>query len=450
MKKCFIAILCMGATAQTYALTLNEYNKILIQKHPFYSQLSLSEAANQLAHQASQLQYDWNTQISINDNYTSSGGLNSAKTEISTQKAIKGTGGNLSIKHSWNDNGLTQPTNLTSIAYSQPFLQNQSGINTSLLSDLANIDLESKKISLIEQSEKFLASKSKKFIDLMLAQEKVVVIYANTILSEQQLNIANEKHGQSVLSESSLMQEQDNYIRAKKQLLQAKQELDSMQKELAMWIGISSQLMIAEFDVFQEQAPLDKATKSLVSNSRTIQQLNLDRKKLQRQLISHENKLKPSVNLNVGLTSQGSADSYLDSFSNQSSSFEMGLNFTYPFGNSKEQLDIERTRNSLAQLNSRMQESEANLAQQINAQFSLIELLQQLMEISLEQSLLADAKANEMQAQYFDANSQKSNVLAAQKNANTAKLSYTQAAASLKKTIIDHLNLTDQLISTMN
>jgi len=450
MRKSFIAILCLGASAQSFALTLDEYSEKLAQEHPFYSQLSLSEGANQLAHQASQLQYDWNTQISINDNYTSSGGLNSAKAEISTQKAIKGTGGNLSIKHSWNDNGLTQPTNLTSIAYSQPFLQNQSGINTSLPSDLANIDLESKKISLIEQSENFLASKSKRFIDLVFAQEKVVIVEGNLTLSEQQFNIANEKHGQSVLSESSLMQEQDNYIRAKQQLLQAEQELDSMQKELAMWIGISSQLMIAEFDVFQEQAPLDKATKSLVSNSRTIQQLNLDRKKLQRQLISHENKLKPSVNLNVGLISQGSADSYLDSFSNQSSSFEMGLNFTYPFGNSKEQLDIERTRNSLAQLNSRMQESEANLTQQINAQFSLIELLQQLMEISLEQSLLADAKVGEVQKQYNNAKSQKSNVIAAQKSANTAKLSYTQAAAHLQKAHIDYLSLSDQLVDTIN
>ena len=450
MRKSFIAILCLGASAQSYALTLGEYSEKLAQEHPFYSQLSLSEEANQLANQASRLLYDWSTQIGINDNYSSASGLNNAKVELSAQKAIAETGGNLSIKHSWNDNGSTQSTSLTAITYSQPFLQNQGGINTNLSADLADIDLESRHLSLIEQSENFLASKSKKFIDLVFAQEKVTIVEGNLTLSEQQFNIANEKHGQSVLSESSLMQEKDNYIRAKQQLLQAEQELDSIQKELAMWIGISSQLMIAKFDVFQEQAPLDTATKSLVSNSRTIQQLNLEREKLQRQLISHENKLKPSVNLNVGLTSQGSADSYLDSFSNQSSSFEMGLNFTYPFGNTKEQLDIERTRNSLAQLNSRIKESEANLTQQINAQFSLIELLQQLMKISLEQSLLADAKVEEVQKQYNNAKSQKSNVFAAQKSANTAKLSYTQTAANLQKAHIDYLNLSDQLVDTIN
>ena len=450
MRKSLIAILCLGASAQIYALTLSEYSEKLTQEHPFYSQLSLSEEANQLAHQTSQLLYDWNAQIGINDNYTSSSSLNHARVELSAQKAIEETGGNLSIKHSWNDNGLTQPTNLTSVTYSQPFLQNQGGINTSLSADLANIDLESKKLSLIEQSENFLASKSKKFIDLALVQEKVAIVRKNLKLSEQQFNIATEKYAQSILSESSLLQEQDNYIRAKQQFLQAEQDLDSMQKELALWAGINPQMMIAEFDVFQEQSTLNTDTLKLVSNSRTIQQFNFDRQKLQRQLMSNQNKLEPSLNLNIGLTSQGSGSGYFDSFSNQSTSFEVGVNFTYAFGNTREQLDIERTENSLAQLDSRRRESETNLAQQINAQISRIDLLQQLTQISLELSLLANDKAAEAQKQYNNAKSQKTNVIAAQKSANTAKLSYAQAATSLQKAIIDYLSLSDQLINTRN
>ncbi|MGE4595097.1 MAG: TolC family protein [Gammaproteobacteria bacterium] len=450
MRKSLIAILCLGASAQIYALTLSEYSEKLTQEHPFYSQLSLSEEANQLTHQTSQLIYGWNAQLNVTDNYSSVNGLNNARVELSTQKAIEETGGNLSIKHSWNDNGLAEPTNLTSVTYSQPFLQNQGGINTSLSADLANIDLESKKLSLIEQSENFLASKSKKFIDLALAQEKVAIVSKNLKLSEQQFNIATEKYAQSILSESSLLQEQDNYIRAKQQFLQAEQDLDSMQKELALWAGINPQMMIAEFDVFQEQSTLNTDTLKLVSNSRTIQQFNFDREKLQRQLMSNQNKLEPSLNLNIGLTSQGSGSGYFDSFSNQSTSFEVGVNFTYAFGNTREQLDIERTKNSLAQLDSRRRESEINLAQQINAQISRIDLLQELTQISLELSLLANDKAAEAQKQYNNAKSQKTNVIAAQKSANTAKLSYVQAATSLQKAIIDYLSLSDQLINTRN
>jgi len=450
MRKSLIAILCLGTSAQIYALTLSEYSEKLTQEHPFYSQLSLSEEANQIAHQVSQLLYDWNAQIGINDNYTSSSSLNNARVELSTQKAIEETGGSLSIKHSWNDNGLTQPTSLTSVTYSQPFLQNQGGINTSLSADLANIDLESKQLSLIEQSENFLASKSKKFIDLALAQQKVAIVGENLALSEQQLSIATEKYAQSILSKSSLLQEQDNFIRAKQQLLQAEQELDSIKKELASWINVDPQVMVAEFNIFQEQTALDTNTQSLVAGSRAIQQLDFDRQKLQRQLISNQNKLEPSLNLNIGLTSQGSGNGYFDSFSNQNTSFEVGLNFTYAFGNTREQLDIERTENSLAQLDSRRRESETNLAQQINAQISRIDLLQQLTQISLELSLLANDKAAEAQKQYNNAKSQKSNVITAQKNANTAKLSYTQAAANLQKSIIDYFSLSDQLVNTLN
>jgi len=450
MKKSLIAILCLGASTQSYSLTLNEYSEKLTQEHPFYSQLSLSKEANQLDHQASQLLYDWNTQLSVNDNYSSSSNLNNARIELSAQKAIEETGGNLSIKHSWNDSGSIQPTNITSITYSQPLLENQGGINTSLSTDIADIDFQSKQLSLVEQSENFIASKSKRFIDLALAQEKMAIVSENLTLSEQQFTIATEKHSQSILSESSLLQEQDNFIRAKQQLLQAKQELDTIKKELASWIDVDPLVMIAEFNIFQEQTALKTNTQNLIAGSRAIQQLDFDRQKLQRQLISNENKLEPSLNLSIGISSQGSGSNYFDSLTNQDSSFDIGLNFTYPIGNTKELLDIERTENSLAQLNSRKQEGEANLTLQINAQISRIALLQQLMEISLEQSLLADAKAEEAQRQYLDAMSQKSNVITAQKNANTAKLSYTQAAASLQKAIIEYLSLTDQLVGAIN
>ena len=208
--------------------------------------------------------------------------------------------------------------------------------------------------------------------------------------------------------------------------------------------------MVAEFNIFQEQTALDTNTQSLVAGSRAIQQLDFDRQKLQRQLISNQNKLEPSLNLNIELTSQGSGNGYFDSFSNQNTSFEVGLNFTYAFGNTREQLDIERTENSLAQLDSRRRESETNLAQQINAQISRIDLLQQLTQISLELSLLANDKVAEAQKQYNNAKSQKSNVITAQKNANTAKLSYTQAAANLQKSIIDYFSLSDQLVNALN
>lgn len=450
MKTNIIAILCLGASAQISALTLDEYTEKLAQEHPFYSQLSLSEEARQLTHQTSQLIYGWSTQMSASNNYLSSSSANNSKTEVSAQKAIKETGGNLSIRHSWTDNGLTQPTNLTSITYSQPILENQKGINTNLSADLAAIDFKSKLLALVEQSESFLASKIKKFIDLALAQDKVVLIGENMSLSEQQLNIATDKYEQSILSESGMLQEQDNNIRAKQQLLQAEQELRSIQMELAMWTNLEPQIMVAEFDFFQEQATLITSTLSLVSNLRAIEQLNFDRQKLQRQLVSNRNKLKPSLNVNFGLTSQGSANSYLDSFSNQNSSFEMGLNFTYPFGDSKERLDIKLNQNSLAQLNSRQQENEANLTYQINTQVARVKLLQKMMEDSLAQSILADAKVKETQRQYENAMSQKNNVLAAQKNANTAKLSYLQAATNLQKGGVDYLSLTDRLVSTPN
>jgi hypothetical protein len=73
-----------------------------------------------------------------------------------------------------------------------------------------------------------------------------------------------------------------------------------------------------------------------------------------------------------------------------------------------------------------------------------------MMEDSLAQSTLAEAKAKETMRQYENAMSQKNNVLAAQKNANTVKLSYLQAATNLQKGGVDYLSLTDRLVSAPN
>ena len=446
MIKNLTAIACLAISAQISAITLSEYTDKLTQAHPFYAQLSLSEEASQINHQSAKSYSDWSAQLNVNDSYSPTTSLNSASYEVSTKKIIEETGGNLKLKHSWSDNSLTPATNLTSITYSQPLMENQGGVNDSLSADLAGIDLESKQLSLTEQSEAFLASKSKRFIDLALAQEKAETYRMNLAFSVQQLSIASEKYAQSLLTKSSLLQEQDSFVRAQQQSLQASQELSSVRQELSLLVAIDSKLMLAEFDLFQDQRVSSGDIARFVGNSRTIRQINYDRQKLKRQLISNENKLEPSLNLSVSLTSQGNSNSYFDSFANQDTSWQVGLSFMYPLGNTKELLDIRRTENLLAQLNFRQQEAELNLEQQIVSLLSRIDLLQELMGISLKQSQLANAKTLEIEAKYNDALSQKSSVIAAQKSANLTKLSYAQAAAGYQKAVIDYLSLTDQLV----
>ena len=93
------------------------------------------------------------------------------------------------------------------------------------------------------------------------------------------------------------------------------------------------------------------------------------------------------------------------------------------------------------------QTNEINSEQEISYQLAQIDLLAELVEITLEQGELANEKVIEEKTKYDEARGQKSLLIAAQKNANLARLSNVEAAASYQKIIIDYRAATDQLFN---
>ena len=98
-------------------------------------------------------------------------------------------------------------------------------------------------------------------------------------------------------------------------------------------------------------------------------------------------------------------------------------------------------------MDAQRRETELNLEQQINYLLAQIDLLSELVEISLEQGELANEKVVEEKIKYDDARGQKSLLIAAQKNANLARLTNIQTAASYQKIIIDYRAAVDQLFN---
>ena len=98
-------------------------------------------------------------------------------------------------------------------------------------------------------------------------------------------------------------------------------------------------------------------------------------------------------------------------------------------------------------MDAQRRETEINSEQQINYLLAQIDLIAELVEITLEQGQLANEKVIEEKTKYDDARGQKSLVIAAQKNANLARLSSVQAAASYQKIVIDYQAAIDQLFN---
>ena len=266
-------------------------------------------------------------------------------------------------------------------------------------------------------------------------------------LSKQQLDLAEEKFTNSLIDKSSLLQEKDIYVKANQQWLQSSRELNILRQELASLIEVKESEMFVEFDLFKEQTISRVEPANFVKNSRSMQKYDFDKSKLQRQLETYENKTMPTMNLNMGIASQAEDEKYFSSFGNRDFSWIIGVDISYPLGIRKESLDVERAEISIAKLDAQRRETEINSEQQINYLLAQIDLIAELVEITLEQGQLANEKVIEEKTKYDEARGQKSLLIAAQKNANLARLSSLQAAASYQKIVIDYRAAIDQLFN---
>ena len=438
------------------AITLNEFSERLVETHPYFVQLSLSEKTSLLDQKSSLTYSDWNIKAGASEAF--SGGedtssraykeLYSTKYEVSANRKVENSGASVNLKHSLTRNdkdSSASHANLLALDYIRPLLQNKDGLNDRLASDLASLDLIAKQVSLEEQAETFLASKLSKFIDLALKQEIVKNHQISLDLSKQQLDLDEEKFKNSLIDKSVLIQQKDSYVKAKQQLLQSSKELIIERRELANLIGTKESGMIVDFDLFEVHNLTEIDPRSFVSDSRSILKFDFDKARLQRQLVTFENKTMPSVNLNLGLSSLGENDKYFGSFGNRDYSWNVGVDISYPLGSRKELIDVERTEISIDTIDAQKKEAEITNIHQINYLLAQVDLLSELVVLYLEQGSLAEEMVIEEQIKFSEARGQKSLVIAAKRNANLANLTYLQAAGTYQKIVVDYKAAIDQL-----
>ena len=438
------------------AITLNEFSERLVETHPYFVQLSLSEKTSLLDQKSSLTYSDWNRKAGASEAF--SGGedtssraykeLYSTKYEVSANRKVENSGASVNLKHSLTRNDKdsnASHANLLALDYIRPLLQNKDGLNDRLASDLASLDLIAKQVSLEEQAENFLASKLSKFIDLALKQEIVKNHQISLDLSKQQLDLDEEKFKNSLIDKSVLIQQKDSYVKAKQQLLQSSKELIIERRELANLIGTKESGMIVDFDLFEVHNLTEIDPRSFVSDSRSILKFDFDKARLQRQLVTFENKTMPSVNLNLGLSSLGENDKYFGSFGNRDYSWNVGVDISYPLGSRKELIDVERTEISIDTIDAQKKEAEITNIHQINYLLAQVDLLSELVVLYLEQGSLAEEMVIEEQIKFSEARGQKSLVIAAKRNANLANLTYLQAAGTYQKIVVDYKAAIDQL-----
>ena len=134
---------CFFLSSNVIAITVEEFSAKLMQTHPYFLQLSLSETVSLVDQKIARTYTDWNIEMGANESFSAGDDISSrlyedlytTSYEVSALRKIANSGANLNLKHSWNRNDKDNTvlnTNIFSLDYIQPLLQNKDGLNDHL------------------------------------------------------------------------------------------------------------------------------------------------------------------------------------------------------------------------------------------------------------------------------------------------------------------------------
>ena len=454
MKKIFITILILLTGFNAQAISEREFIERLKATHPFFEQQALSSQIKQVEKRLTTANEDW--VISINGNYKNENAsdissstynkLNTTSADVSATRKIANSGSDITFKHVWTDkdkDGVDIARNRFSLDYTYPLLRNRDGVNDQLDGDVAQIAIEKNTLERLEQEEDFILKKLKRFVDLAYAQEQQLINERRLALAGQELNLVKQKFAASVVDKVDVLLQEDAYQRAQQQLLQAQQDLILLRHEIAITLALNFDQVVANTDLYKIYSAKEVW---LLADTRALKITALDQKTLKRQLFSFKNESQAKLDLNLGLASEGENSSYSNSLENQSATWNVGLDWSYPLGGVKSSNNVKKAEIKLARLAQYKREQLLELNVQATILKEKIKLLMQMLKSNKKQISIAKARTVEERGRYANGSGQASFVISAQNNEQNAQLGYAQVATNYQKAVLDFKATIDQLV----
>lgn len=454
--KIILSIIIWFFILNVSALVQSEFVEQLKNTHPFFQQQNLSTQIKQVEKRATTADEDWILALkSSYENQDSSAlssstydNLDTASIQTSLRRKFFNSGSNISLNHTWIDKNkdFNSSQNTFSIDYIYPLLRNKNGVNDRLANDLAQIAVEQDVLERLELEEGFILTQLKRFIDLNSAQHIQKINQNRLNLARQELNLVRDKFAASVVDKVDVLSQEDAYQNAQQALLQAQQDLTLLRYELAITLGLDFSKVVAFDSLYKtylfEKIPLKKW---LPKHSRVLKITDFNQKKLIRQLRSFKNESNAKLDLGLGLSRAGESANYSDSLNNQSTTWNVGLQMTYPLGKVKNTSNIDKARAELERLEGFWQQQLLEVFSQATVFREKIDLLTKILSSNKKQISIAKARALEEKNRYANGNGQASLVISAQNNTQNAQLNYVRTATNYQKSVLEYRAILDKL-----
>lgn len=412
------------------AITQFEFVERLKSVHPFFTQQNFTKQASQLDYIASTSNQDWMLSVSVDSSNT----LNqqTSSSTLGVTHNLVDTGADITISNIWSDGIITDKL---SIDYVHPLLKGANGINDQLLSDLSKLKVAISALKIAQNEESFVLLQLYKLIDLSYAQQQILLTTSRLKLTQQELSLVKAKFEQSVVDVVDVFLQEDAYQRALQKQLQAEQTLDLLKEELSIVLNMSVELIYSDYKLYQlYRSNLNNLDLQLRQHSTEMKLARLEQTLLQRQLLSDKSNIQVQLDLKLGVSNANDND------------WNIGLELSYPLGDTKAKSALEKTQINLAKAKENTKEQLIKITIKARVLNKKITHLAKLLDTYQTRIKIAESRSLAEKKRYELGNSQMSFVISAQNNVHDVNLAYAQAAVNYQKSVLEFKAVIDQLL----
>jgi outer membrane protein TolC len=381
--------------------------------------------------------------------------------QLSLVRPILATGGNLSISlqknrvsqpsiSAFNGMSINQPifydTSL-SLSYTQPLLHGFMGETYKLPILIASKNVETAKLTSNEAMETFLVSEISQFIDWVLLNETTELSYSRLQLARQSYDQTKEQVRVNLSEKIDLLRAEAAMERAHQFWLTQKAHLKSFQFKLASKQTNNQLLQTTPVFPLYDFVEIKQPNHIIIHRLRSVVAFSNSHEILEKQLALRKSQRNGSLNLTGRANILGGNTKHYESFNLNKDNTSVAIEYSRPLSDTATIQQIEKKNQELTQYKHNQAQLKNDLESEIIGLHTLIEEHKRLLEINLNQIILAKQQADAENELYKQGRTSLDMVIQSQDNVLNTKLNYANLSAAYQKHVLNYQALTDELLA---
>ena len=434
LKKLILFLTSLFIAVNSFAINEQEFVQLLQKNHPFFKIENVNLRNLSVAKKIANPYDEWNFSSTMATTKVFGGVNNNSLVNIFNVENIDGTTTKLSNTLTFSKSLNQKYNNTLALDYTIPLSQNKDGINNSLNLDLSNIDLIIGNLQNKIDKNNFINNNLKKLWNLKFLQLNTEINRKILQKEGEQLLILQKKMNNNLVDSADALLQQNNYQAKKINLISANSEELELQSEIENIIKVK----IQNINLNLENLNFKPQNLEIYELSK-IKILNLQQQKINRQIISLEDKSKSKIDLNVGINSTRNGNSVFGS--RDDNSVSLGLTIALPLGGDVNSNLLLSQQNNLDALSWSVKQASLDLKNNYNTIIMQLKSLKEISIVNKQQLITSNQRVLELEKMYLNNNTELQYVINAKNDKYNTQLTYYKNLLKYKNLQFDYLNL---------